>query len=153
MSDFKVIETQEQLDAVIKERIERAKKTAREEAVKEFADYDTIKQQNKDLKEKLDQADASAKEIAGRISELEKANADYKLNSLKVKAAQEAGLPFELADKLAGEDEDAIKADALKMAKYMKPQQVAPLGAAEPRSESTDAFTAGLQAMAKNLEI
>ena len=153
MSEFKVIETQEQLDAVLKDRIERAKKTAREEAVKEFADYSTIKEQNKSLQEQLEKANASAHETEDKIRELEKANENYKLTSLKVKVAQEAGLPYELADKLAGDDEDAIKADAAEMAKYIKPQQVAPLGAAEPRTESRDPFTSGLESMAKDLLI
>ena len=41
MSDFKVIETQEQLDAVIKDRITRAEAKAAEK----YADYDDLKAQ------------------------------------------------------------------------------------------------------------
>lgn len=151
--EFKPIETQEQLMAVLKDRIERAESSATKKAEQKYADYDSIKAQNAELQEKLEKANALAHETEDKIKELEKANAGYKLSKLKVKVAQEAGLPYELADKLAGADEDAIKADAAEMAKYIKPQQVAPLGAAEPRTESKDPFTAGLQSMAKGLLI
>lgn len=153
MSEFKVIETQEQLDAILKDRIERAKKTAEENVRKEFADYESIKEDNKSLAEKLEQMNASTKETEDRLKELEKANAEYKLSAMKVKIAQDAGLPIELADRLSGEDEEAIKADAEEMAKYMSKPQVAPLGAAEPRTEDKDPFTAGLSRMAKDINI
>jgi hypothetical protein len=153
MSEFKVIESQEQLDAILKDRIERAKKTAEENAEKKFADYEALKQQNKELAEKLETAGASAKETEDRVKELVKANERYKLSNLKVKIAQEAGLPFELADRLSGEDEEAIKADAQNMAKYMSKPQVAPLGAAEPRTEKKDPFMAGLSELAKNINV
>lgn len=153
MSEFKIIETQEQLEAVIKDRIERAKKTAEENAEKKYADYETLKQQNRKLTEQLNEAGASAKETEDKIKELEKANAGYKLSNLKVKIAQEAGLPFELADRLSGEGEEAIKADAEAMAKYMSKPQVAPLGAAEPTVDKRDPFTAGLSQLAKDINL
>lgn len=153
MSDFKVIETQEQLEAVIKDRLERAKKTAKEEAEKAYADYDDLKKQNAELSEKLKTAADAAEETKTRLQELEKSNASYKLSSLKVKVAQEAGLPFEFADRLSGEDEEAIRADAAEVAKYMSKPQVAPLGAAEPRAENKDPFTAGLSELAKNINL
>ncbi|MBR3321636.1 MAG: hypothetical protein IKG04_06970, partial [Exiguobacterium sp.] len=45
MSDFKAIETQEQLDAIIGERIRRAESKAAEK----YADYDSVKHQNDEL--------------------------------------------------------------------------------------------------------
>lgn len=57
---FTPIETQEQLDAVIRERIERAERKAAEQ----FADYDQLKEKAA----RLDELEAANK------SELEKAN-------------------------------------------------------------------------------
>lgn len=57
---FTPIETQEQLDALIKERIERAERKAAEQ----FADYDQLKEKAA----RLDEMEAASK------SELQKAN-------------------------------------------------------------------------------
>ena len=67
MSEFKIIETQEQLDAVIGERISRAEKKAAEKAVEKFADYDDVKTKNAEyektiteLREQLGQRETDA---------------------------------------------------------------------------------------------
>lgn len=160
MSEFKVIETQEQLDSILKERIERAKKTAEENVRKEFADYESLKAEKDALAKKLEEANASVKgfddkekELKERIGNLETENRNYKISSLKIKVAQEAGLPIEMADRLNGEDEETIKADAETMAKFISSPQVAPFGSSEPIAESKDSFTAGLSRMVKNIDL
>lgn len=160
MSEFKIIETQEQLDAILKDRIERAKKTTEESVRKEFADYESVKAENEDLKKKLEEASTSVKgfdekkkEYEDKIAELQSENKKINIANIKIKVAQEAGLPIEIADRLTGEDKDAIKADAEKMAKYMSSPQVAPFGAAEPISEKADAFSRGLEKLARDINI
>lgn len=160
MSEFKKIESQDEFNAIVKDRVERAEKTAEERVRKEFADYESIKAENENLKKKLEEASTSVKgfdekkkEFEDRIASLENENKGFKLTNLKIKVAQEAGLPFELADRLTGEDEDAIKADAEEMAKYMSAPQVAPFGAAEPIADGKDAFTRGLSQLAKNIDL
>ena len=57
----------------------------------------------------------------------------YESDSVKTRIAHEAGIPYELAGRLAGEDEDAIRKDAETVAKLLKTgQQPAPLKSTEP---------------------
>lgn len=154
MGDFKVIETQEQLDAVIKDRIARAEKNA----VKEFADYEDIKKRNSEFEQQItdltNQLKAKDETISGYESaktELETKINKYEMGSLKTRIALETGLPFELAEKLTGEDEETIRADAQKMAQFIKPINKAPIGGAEP-IDNSDPRKAAFQSLLKNME-
>ena len=124
MAEFKVIETQEELNEVIKERIERekAKRAEQEESYKKeieslkaeiTARDSTITQQN----EKLQGHD-------GEVAKLTEELNTVKLNSIKHKIAHEKGLPYELANRLTGRTEDELMADAESLKKFVgtKPQ-------------------------------
>ena len=65
-------------------------------------------------------------EMQGRIK-------GYETSSLKMRIAHENGIPFELADKLSGSDEEAIKKDAETMAKFLKKKDVPPLAGGDPQ--------------------
>ena len=152
--EFKPIETQEQLDAVIGERIARAEKNA----LKNYADYDDLKKAKADYEQQITEltsqlkakeelitgTDTTIKELQGKIKQ-------YETASVKTRIAHEVGLPYELADKLSGDDEEAIRADAQKMAAYIKPKNVAPIGGAEP-VDSGDPHKAAMQNLLKNIE-
>lgn len=114
--EFKVIETQEQFDEMIKSRLEKAKASVRSE----FADYDSIK---------LDLANATKEkeELNGRISAFETQVAELtaklaksETDSAKTRIAREEGLPFEMVSRLTGTSEDEIRADAKELAKLFK---------------------------------
>lgn len=116
---FKVIETQEQLDQIIKDRVERAKESAKKEAEAKYADYE-------ELKAKVEKATAQDTEKDKRLTELEelvkgqKAEAEnltakiHGLESEKTKAeiAHAVGLPYEMASRLKGDTEEALREDA-----------------------------------------
>ena len=154
MSDFKAIETQEQLDAIIGERIRRAESKAAEK----YADYDSVKHQNDELTAQIadltkqikakDEAISSNKEIVDNLNAKIK---DYETRSVKTRIAHEVGLPYQLADKLSGEDEDAIREDAKKMASFIK-TPAAPIGSVEPTHEDEDPVKAEMAALAKQLQ-
>ena len=150
---FKVIETQEQLDEVIKERIERAKKSVAEG----YADYEDLKKaksglekQVADLTEQAKKKDEQDKENEQILADLKAQVHEYEMSSAKTKIALEEGLPFELANKLTGEDEDAIRADAQNMAKFVQAKQTAPIGSPEPASDA-DPETAAWMSLSKEL--
>lgn len=108
MSDFKVIETQEELDGIIKDRLDRERKAVR----KEYEGYDDIKTENETLKKKL--ADYDGKKVVDP-EEWDKKNSElakYETNSVKMRIAKEFNLPDELALRLTGDDEEALKKDA-----------------------------------------
>lgn len=151
---FKVIETQEQLDEVIKERIERAKKSVAEG----YADYEDLKKaksglekQVADLTEQAKKKDEQDKENEQILADLKAKVHEYEMSSAKTKIALEEGLPFELANKLTGEDEDAIRADAQNMAKFVQAKQTAPIGSAEPVGDTADPKTAAWMSLSKEL--
>lgn len=154
MSEFKVIETQEQLDAIIGERIQRAERKAEEK----YADYDEIKAQTETLNQQIadltSQLKAKDEAITGNntvIDELKAQIKDHETRSVKTRIAHEVGLPYQLADKLSGEDEDAIREDAKRMAEFIvKPKT--PIGGAEPTHEETDPLKSDLATMAHNIK-
>lgn len=86
MNEFEPITTQEALDEIVSSAVA--------EAVKEFEGYISPEEHTKAL------AEAAA------------AQKSAELKCMKLNAAIKAGIPVELADKIAGEDEDAINKDA-----------------------------------------
>ena len=141
--EFKAIETQEAFDAAIKGRLERNTRTVTEEVTKKFEGWispedaaknsGSLNQQIADLSEKLKGHEAT-------IADLTAKNKAYENSSVKLKIAHEAGIPFELADKLAGETEEEIRADAEKLARFMQASQPVPMFSGEkPAGRSQDA--------------
>lgn len=122
MSDFKVIESQEEFDLRIKDRIERAKEKAIEDYKSEIKKtIDDLRNENSSLKnevagykeslEDVKEKDETIRGLNEKISAFERAE-------VKRNIALEYGLPFKLADKISGDDEDSMKKDAELMAKY-----------------------------------
>lgn len=131
MSEFKTIETQEQLDAIIKDRIEQAKRSE----AKKFEGYaspDDVASLNKQIEELTSASTAATKKYADYDKELADRDAKikkYETASVKSRIAHEMGLPYGMADRLTGEDEDAIKkdAEALKSILGTQPKRTTPL--------------------------
>ena len=111
--EFKAITTQEQLDAIIEARLDRERK--------KYADYDSLKEQIKTLQdEKAAYTKNEGDKAAGLQAQLDEALKKvkaYELDTLKMNAAIEKGLPLELRNRLTGANEEEIKADAEKLSK------------------------------------
>lgn len=150
MSDFKIIETQEELDAVIKSRLSRERE--------KYADYESLKKQLADFEAKETTYQNTINDLKTRETELasqvESLNGDLtqtRLQTAKQRIATEYGLPLDLADRLQGEDEDGFKADAERLASYFTPKQpTPPLKSNEPTIDS-DPLKSGLRDMVRNL--
>lgn len=140
MSEFKVIETQEELDRLIGERVARAEKRGEEKAAEKYADYEEIKKQLEDQKTTIEdlnsQLSAQTESASTSAQELEDLKAKvhkYETDSVRTRVAHEEGLPYELAARLSGEDEETIRADAKALAELVgKNKPAAPLGGQEP---------------------
>lgn len=117
---FKTIETQEQFDAMVKDRLERARESVR----KEYQDYESLKEkvngfqkEKESYETKIASLTKSNEEITGKYKALE-------TDSLKVKIALENGIPFEMANRLSGTDVDSITKDAKLLSGFVsKPHQ------------------------------
>ncbi len=157
MSDFKVIETQEQLDAIIGERVKRAERRAEERAAEKYSDYEDLKtkaqtyeKQIADLSEQIKGGETKQAEFTKQIEELTGKVHQYETASVKTKIALETGLPYQLADKLSGDDEDAIRADAKRMAEFVK-KPAAPMGSMEPDGSNDNPKDVALMNMARQI--
>lgn len=138
MSEFKVIETQEELDAIIKNRLERLKE--------KYSDYDEIKalavqvqDENSSLKSALETSKQETESSNKQIADLEAKISGYETENLRTRIALQNGLPFDLADRLQGTDEESLKADAERLASFIKPiGHVAPMRNLEPALEKNE---------------
>ena len=129
MSEFKSIETQEELDRIIQDRLSRQK----ESIEKQYADYETLKAEKQELETKaaalqatIEETSTSAKVHEQTLADLNAKITGYETANLRTRIALQNGLPFDLADRLVGTDEDSIKADAERLAAFIKPKQPTP---------------------------
>ena len=155
--EFTPIETQEQFDAMVKDRVDRAKKSTAKEFETQLKDLESIKEQltSKDseieaLKAKITDFEGAKKANEESFNSMQKELSELKLKALKTNVAIEAGLPADLADRLTGEDEEALKADAEKLASFVGSKKVAPSFKTE--EVPTDPAEAGFREMAQLFE-
>lgn len=136
MAEFTPItlNTQEEVNHFMAERLERAKRTGAEEEAKKFVGFDDFKAKAEKydadtaaLKETISGLEGEKNTSAARITELEAKIREYETASVKTRIAREAGLPAELADRLSGADEAAMRTDAENLAKLIRVQNVAPM--------------------------
>ncbi len=137
--EFKTIETQEQLDAIIGERIKRERDTLSKKyegylSPKDFEtkkmEYDTkIGNLEKALKEANGKIAGHDKEIAERDTKIKA----YESHSVKSRIAHEMGLSYDAIDFIKGEDEDTIRKSAESLKALVGSNNIAPLATAEER--------------------
>lgn len=135
--------TQEELNKIVSERVKRAqaKTEELENRVKELEEeraglLSTIEANNQLLIEKDDLISAKESEFA----ELQKVSDEYKAAQLKAQIAVRNGLPYDLAERLQGSDEESLQADAERLSAFVKQKQViAPMKSNEPEVDSRTA--------------
>lgn len=135
--------TQEELNKIVSERVKRAqaKTEELEHRVKELEEeraglLSTIEANNQLLIEKDDLISAKESEFA----ELQKVSDEYKAAQLKAQIAVRNGLPYDLAERLQGSDEESLQADAERLSAFVKQKQViAPMKSNEPEVDSRTA--------------
>ena len=147
MSDFKTIETQEELDAIILKRVEQAKRSVRQELEEQYAGYDELKEKADGLEKELE----TSKQRIAELEPLEQKVHEYETDSVKTIVALEEGLPYSFAARLNGDTEEAIREDAKAISKVIGAQSRAPLGGAEQVLTKEGAKDAALRQMAQEL--
>ena len=149
MADFKIIETQEELNRILAERLNRAKDKAKEVEEnfrKEIATLqDQISTKDAEISKLTETQNSHADEVAKLNSEI----ATYKLSSIKHQIAHQNGLPYELAERLTGTDEDSLRADAENLKKYIGPKTAPPL--ATPELPPEDSKNSDFRKLAQTL--
>lgn len=140
--EFKVITTQEELDDVIKDRLARQKETIESQ----YQDYETIKNAKEELEQQVSALNATITETNEKyasygteLSGLNAKVADYETASMKTRVALKYGIPYDLAGRLVGTDEETIAKDAEKLASLVKQKEpIAPLKNVEPQVGEKD---------------
>ena len=112
--EFKKIETQEQFDEAIKDRLAREAKK-----YEGYMSPDDVAKLNEDFSKKIDELTKSSTDYTSQIESLNKSIAEkdnqiknYETNSVKMRIALSAGLPFEMASRLTGTTEEDIQNEA-----------------------------------------
>lgn len=153
--EFKAITTQEELDIVIKDRLARQKETIESQ----YKDYEVIKNKKEELEKQIEVLNATIAETkekyANHDTELSALNAklkDYETSTMKTKVALQYGIPYDLASRLVGDDEETITKDAEKLASLVKQKDpIAPLKTTESQvSGKNGAYKSLLESL--NLE-
>lgn len=132
--EFKAIETQEAFDAAIKARLERNTRAVTEEVTKKFEGWISPEA----AAETAAKAEETAKTIAALTEQVQTLTAEKTataLDAMKLRIAYEAGLPAELAARLTGDGEEALRKDAETLAKFAGGAAATPAFAASEHTE------------------
>lgn len=140
--EFKAITTQEEFDKAIQDRLARQK----ESIEKQYADYAEIKARNTELETEIGTLKTTLSETTKKtegydkdIADLNAKIAGYETANMRTKIALQHGIPYDLAGRLVGEDEESITADAKKLAELVgKKEPIAPLKDTEPPVDDKD---------------
>lgn len=156
MGDFKIIETQEQLDAIVTERVARAKESVRKE-YEGWLSPQKIEERTKELEDKKSELEKQKQEAStqiaqfkNQIAEYDSKIAKYETDSAKTRIANEIGLSYEAVEYLKGENEEEIKKSAEKLKAIVGNKIAPPL--ADPEGDTSKnsekaAYKKMLQAM------
>lgn len=151
--EFKAITTQEELNEIIQNRLARQK----EMYEKQIAEIRSKADESEALQTKLNEQMSAledmrnkSKEASEEYSAMQKKLQSYETQELKRRVALASGLSYELADRLVGEDEETLHADAKRLLSFVgNSTSVAPLKNNEPKINDKDEVYRNL---IKNLE-
>lgn len=84
-------------------------------------------------KEKYEGFETEKTELAERLK-------DFELKELKLKVARENNIPFDLAQRLSGANEEELSADAKSLASFVNQKEVLPLKQVEQEKNEDSAY-------------
>lgn len=158
MAEFKIIETQEQLDAILSERLGRAKDSVR----KEFDGWispEDLDKRTADLNAELSGLNDQIKTLTEakatlelQLTEKDGKIAEYETNSVKLEAARKYGLSYDAIKFLQGDDKEAIEKSAESLKNLVGAQKAQPLGNPEAPPEE-DGVIAAFKKLNPNINI
>ncbi len=147
---FKPIETQEELDGIIKERLKRERETTQ----KRFEGWVSPEDHQKaleDANKAFDDFKKAHESDEQTIADLTAKNKAYETASLKSRIAHEVGLSYEWISRISGDDEQSIRADAESLKKLVGSGK--PISTKSTESgEGTDSKTAGLRSVLNGIK-
>ena len=146
MGEFKEIKTQEELDNIIKERINR-EQAKYEEKLK---NYNSIEKELIELKETTLKEQEKMKSLNNDLEKVNKIVEEYKLKEIKNTMAFKYNIPYELSDRLRGKTIEQIENDAENLSNLVRKEPaIQPLKDIENTQNSRNGF----QILLENLNL
>ncbi len=99
-------------------------------------DYDSLKEENEQLKQRIGELEGTVEELKGykdQLTEKDNLIKEYELKNVKYRIAVETGIPLALADRLSGKSEEEIKKDAESLASFINQKSKLPLKTTETK--------------------
>ena len=113
-----------------------------------------LEEENVGLKSTIEATNQSKADADKQLEDLQNQIAGYETASLRTRIALKHGLPYDLADRLQGNDEESFEADAERLAGFMKPvSKVAPVKSTEPIVPKEDDERTMYRNLVQNLNI
>lgn len=157
-NEFTPITSQEALDNILKDRLNRQNEKHSKELAElkaQFSDYDDLKlasteheKQLSDLKNQLDDAQGKVNGYDSMIAERDAKIKAFEVRDQKVRIANEINLPLDAIEFLNGETEDEIRESAKHLSAITN-KRVAPLAGTE--GPVSDEKTMALKSMLQSL--
>lgn len=147
MGEFVAITTQEEFDARIGERLKRERETVTGNLKKEYEGWLSPEAHKKALDEASEKLTASKTEAEGLKAQVKR----YEADSVKTRIAHELGLPYEMASRLTGEDEAAIRKDGEVLAQVLGNQRRNGAPPADPEGGAASGADAAYRSLLENL--
>ena len=149
--EFKPIESQEELDNIIKDRLKRE----RESTQKKYEGWISPDDHQKAIDEANKALDDYKKAHEGdeqTIADLTARNKAYETASLKSRVAHEVGLSYEWIGRISGDDEESIRKDAESLKKLVG-NGAQPIPTKNTESgENVDSATASLKSVLNGIK-
>jgi len=150
MGDFKVIETQEEFDKAIQSRLKQKDREVADK-YKDYLSPDDVTALKADYDKQLQEANKLVKETQDKLSTFDETVSNLTKRAeaaekqvLKNRVAYENKLPIELSERLIGNTEEELKADAEKLSGIIKPNNAPPLYTGTQTSQSGNTLEAGM---------
>lgn len=133
--DFKAITTQQQFDEMVSKRLERERSVIENK----YSDYETLKNENAQFKEQLNNLQNLNTQATESVTELTNQVNALTLEKTRLNVAISSGLPLEMASRLQGASEEELKNDAEKLKGLFTPKinTVLPTKTNEVKNEDT----------------
>ena len=126
MSDFKVIDSQEEFDLRIKDRLQRKEEQVRneyEEIIENLkAENASLKSENSELMSNVEKAKEKDTEIESLRGQIQ----GYEKSELRRKVALDNNIPYKLAERIKGDTEEDMIEDAKNLSTYFGEREIVP---------------------------
>ena len=118
------------------------------QAAKPTEEFEELKSEKESLAQKIADMNSSLTSLTDAKATIENEKEElanevntFRQKELKTRIAHEFNIPFELANRLSGETEDELKADAQSLSKMIVQKPVIPLASTEPQDEEAHKYS------------